>query len=115
MEGTRVNHLEEDSKVKWHGLVSQTALNGRRGTVVGMRNKQGRWPVVLDPDTSAGANVVAGHGLAEGARVDHTAPLLHPRTQGVHTERLRSHTSDPCTPARPSRRDVPARPTPPTP
>ena len=34
MEGTRVNHLEEDSKVEVHGLVSQTALNGRRGTVV---------------------------------------------------------------------------------
>jgi len=69
MEGTRVNHLEEDSKVEVHGLVSQTALNGRRGTVVGMRNKQGRWPVVLDPDTSAVVDVVAGHGLAEGARV----------------------------------------------
>jgi len=70
MEGTRVNHLEEDSKVEVHGLVSQTALNGRRGTVVGMRNKQGRWPVVLDPDTSAVVDVVAGHGLAEGARVE---------------------------------------------
>ena len=38
---------------------------------------------------------------AERARGDHTAPTLHPRTRGVHTERLRSHTSDPCIPARP--------------
>ena len=38
---------------------------------------------------------------AEGARVDHTAPTLHPRTRGVHTERLCPHTSDPCIPARP--------------
>ena len=38
---------------------------------------------------------------AERARVDHTAPTLHPRTRGVHTERLHSHTSDPCIPARP--------------
>jgi hypothetical protein len=38
---------------------------------------------------------------AVGARVDHTAPTLHPRTRGVHAERLRSHTSDPCIPARP--------------
>ena len=38
---------------------------------------------------------------AERARADHTAPILHPRTRGVHTERLRSHASDPCIPARP--------------
>ena len=38
---------------------------------------------------------------AERARGDHTAPLLHPRTRGIHAERLRSHTSDPCIPARP--------------
>ena len=38
---------------------------------------------------------------AGGARVDHTAPTLHPRTRGVHTERLRSRASDPCIPARP--------------
>ena len=40
---------------------------------------------------------------AEGARVDHTAPTLHPRTQGVHTERLHSHTSNPCFLHAPSR------------
>ena len=38
---------------------------------------------------------------AEGARVDHTARILHPRARGVHTERLRSRASDPCIPARP--------------
>ena len=41
------------------------------------------------------------HVRAERARGDHTAPTLHPRTRGVHAERLRSHTSDPCIPARP--------------
>ena len=65
MEGTRVNHLEEDSKVEVHGLVSQTALNGRRGTVVGMRNKQGRWPVVLDPDTRKSARCRVLHHVAK--------------------------------------------------
>ena len=38
---------------------------------------------------------------AERARGDLTAPTLHPRTRGVHAERLRSHTRDPCIPARP--------------
>ena len=52
---------------------------------------------------------------AERARVDHMAPTLHPRTRGVHTERLRSPTSDPCIPARPSQCAVVPRPTPPNP
>ena len=38
---------------------------------------------------------------AERARADHTAPTLHPRPRRVHTERLCSRASDPCTPARP--------------
>ena len=38
---------------------------------------------------------------AERARGDHTAPTLHPRTRGVHAERLCPRASDPCIPARP--------------
>ena len=52
---------------------------------------------------------------AERARADHTDPILHPRTRGVHLERLRSHASGPCIPVRPSRWDVPPRSTPPNP